>query len=98
MDTVHRVVEQLLELAAYLHERELIHGALKSKNVMFYNNFEGVKVIEFGYVMNRKMGGLTEHNIILDEYAAPEAFALKLYQGTIPYIVELIYICYFYLR
>lgn len=54
-----RFLRGLCQGLKYLHEKEIIHGALKSNNVMLSKNFE-VKIVDFGLHALKKFASLTK--------------------------------------
>ena len=48
IDRVQEVGGQLISGLRYLHERKIIHQDLKPQNILFSNDYEKVKLVDFG--------------------------------------------------
>lgn len=78
LETVRRIVEQLVKGLRALHRNEIVHGDLRPENVMIDAD-GGVKIIDFG---SARVEGLVQAAPAADEampgalqYAAPEVLA-----------------------
>jgi len=59
-----------LQGIAYLHDRNIVHRDLKTDNLLLFNNFQKLKICDFGTV--REIGTNNTAEIGTANYMAPE--------------------------
>lgn len=48
IDRIKEIGGQLISGIRYLHERKIIHQDIKPQNILFSNDYETVKFVDFG--------------------------------------------------
>jgi serine/threonine protein kinase/HEAT repeat protein len=73
---------QICECMVYMHSNKFIHRDIKSENLLLSNNYETMKVCDFGFTKKteRVLTGTVLGTIV---YMAPEIFANKRYDESI---------------
>lgn len=72
---------QILSAVEYLHDHNIVHRDLKAENLLLTNNFETVKIADFGFANYFKQDNLLSTWCGSPPYAAPELFKGLHYVG-----------------
>lgn len=81
MNVVESLFKEIVKAVAYLHSKKIVHGDIKTANIMITSNLS-VKLIDFGYSVS-----LSSHKDKIDNYSgtpvylSPQIIKKKPYNG-----------------
>lgn len=80
-DLAHKYFKQILSAICFLHKRKIVHRDLKTENILMTNNYETVKLADFGFANYFDKNKLLSTWCGSPPYAAPELFKRIDYVG-----------------
>eukprot|EP00471_Norrisiella_sphaerica_P010700 CAMPEP_0184503466 /NCGR_PEP_ID=MMETSP0113_2-20130426/51906_1 /TAXON_ID=91329 /ORGANISM="Norrisiella sphaerica, Strain BC52" /LENGTH=402 /DNA_ID=CAMNT_0026892963 /DNA_START=436 /DNA_END=1644 /DNA_ORIENTATION=+ len=85
---IARCIHQIALALQYLHDRQIVHRDLKPANIMFADangDMSSLKILDFGFAVYLKPGGMTYSSRGTPNYMAPETIFRDSRRGTVAY-------------